>query len=408
MEIGDITALVYNFKKLTWHLLFYLNSIFLKFKELSSMDFKFKIFYSLIVSSFLLFVLIGCNSNDENISEPIRTDISISSSESSISWVEVSDLLQTLSNTINYNYGSAPQNTIEKEQIFNTDSTEVISSIRFKQEFQDDYTDINPLNNSVTIELNRESLPASGVELKANGPGNTYELITSVLAPGHNPIEVPDCSHETFGEHIDELYDSELDTNVFRFIIHVTPDNDRCLNFDRQRNEIKSYNQSPDNLLGVEDETVIYNWKFKLPAGFQSSPNFTHLHQLKSVGGDLESMPMYTLTTRKGSPDRLELRYAETDNQITLTQTSLDPIINTWLEVTETITYSINGSYNLEIRKISDNSIVFSYSNTSIVNWRPNADFVRPKWGIYRSLINQQDLRDEEVLFADFSIIEIE
>lgn len=372
------------------------------------MDFKFKIVYNLIISSFLLFVLIGCNSNDENISEPIRTDISISSSESSISWVEVSDLLQTLSNTINYNYGSAPQNTIEKEQIFNTDSTEVISSIRFKQEFQDDYTDINPLNNSVTIELNRESLPASGVELKANGPGNTYELITSVLAPGHNPIEVPDCSHETFGEHIDELYDSELDTNVFRFIIHVTPDNDRCLNFDRQRNEIKSYNQSPDNLLGVEDETVIYNWKFKLPAGFQSSPNFTHLHQLKSVGGDLESMPMYTLTTRKGSPDRLELRYAETDNQITLTQTSLDPIINTWLEVTETITYSINGSYDLEIRKISDNSIVFSYSNTSIVNWRPNADFVRPKWGIYRSLINQQDLRDEEVLFADFSIIEIE
>ena len=50
---------------------------------------------------------------------------------------------------------------------------------------------------------------------------------------------------------------------------------------------------------------------------------------------------------------------------------------------------------------------MFEYANNSIVNWRPEADFVRPKWGIYRSIVNAQDLRDEEVLFADFSIEEI-
>lgn len=37
-----------------------------------------------------------------------------------------------------------------------------------------------------------------------------------------------------------------------------------------------------------------------------------------------------------------------------------------------------------------------------------NAEFVRPKWGVYRSLINSQDLRDETVLFANFSIEEVE
>ena len=46
--------------------------------------------------------------------------------------------------------------------------------------------------------------------------------------------------------------------------MHVTPDNDRCINTDRQRNEIKSYDKSPDNLLGVEGEEVVYKWKFKL------------------------------------------------------------------------------------------------------------------------------------------------
>jgi len=247
----------------------------------------------------------------------------------------------------------------------------------------------------------------SQVLLDADGPGDTYELITSVLAPNYNPIEVPDCNHQEFGDHIDEIFDDELNIHVFRFHIHTTPDNDRCINFDRQRNEIKSYDQSPDNLLGIENEKVVYKWKFKLTEGFQSSPNFTHLHQLKSVGGSLASMPMYTLTTRKSSPDRLELRYAETDDQITLAKTDLAPLIGTWLEVTETIKYGIEGTYEIIIKRVSDGQTLFSYADDSIINWRPGADFVRPKWGIYRSLINEQDLRDETVLFANFSVEEV-
>tara|TARA_R110002049_G_scaffold135233_1_gene294750 strand:- start:160 stop:1179 length:1020 start_codon:yes stop_codon:yes gene_type:complete len=248
----------------------------------------------------------------------------------------------------------------------------------------------------------------SQVMLDADGAGNTYPLITSVLAPGANPIEVPDCNHPSFGNHIDEVFDNELNTNVFRFFIHTTPDNDRCINFDRQRNEIKTYDQSPDNLLGIEGETVVYKWKFKLQAGFQSSPNFTHLHQLKSVGGSLASMPMYTLTTRKGTPDQIELRYAETDSQVTLKKTDVTPFINAWLDVTETIKYGTSGTYEVELKRVSDGAILFTYSNNSIINWRAGADFVRPKWGIYRSLINVQDLRDETVSFANFSIEELE
>lgn len=245
------------------------------------------------------------------------------------------------------------------------------------------------------------------VTLTANGQGNTYNLITNVLAPGYNPIETPDCNHTAFGDHIDEVWDSAYGGYVFRFHIHVSPDNDRCINFDRQRNEIKTYDKSPSNLKGTLDEIVEYSWKFKLDSGFQSSPNFTHIHQLKSVGGSLESMPMYTLTTRKSNPDRLELRYAETNSQITLKHTPLSPFIDKWLFAYEKIHYSAQGSYELEIRSLADSTLLFSYSNDSIVNWRPNADFVRPKWGIYRSLNNSQDLRDEEVLFNDFTIHEL-
>jgi len=36
--------------------------------------------------------------------------------------------------------------------------------------------------------------------------------------------------------------------------------------------------------------------------------------------------------------------------------------------------------------------------------WRDGATFMRPKWGIYRSLNNQINLRDETVLFDSFCI----
>ncbi|MFD0990789.1 T9SS type A sorting domain-containing protein [Mariniflexile jejuense] len=246
------------------------------------------------------------------------------------------------------------------------------------------------------------------VELNANGPGDTYELINSVLAPGYDVTETPDCIHTSFGRHIDEFFDTNLNTNVFRFYIHLTPDNDRCTTAtDRQRNEIKVYDKSPSNLKAVEGEIVVYKWKFKLPTGFQSSSSFTHIHQLKSVGGLYEATPMYTLTTRKGTPDQLELRYAQTSSQSTLKKTDLTPFKGTWVDVTETITYGTNGSYSILIKRVSDNTELFNYSSSNIVNWQTGADFVRPKWGIYRSLNTPSDLRDEEVLFANFSIEEI-
>ena len=242
--------------------------------------------------------------------------------------------------------------------------------------------------------------------LEADGPGGTYSLITSVLAPGNNPIEAPDCSHESFGDHIDEIYDSTLGKDVFRFHIHTTPDDDRCINFDRQRNEIKTYNPSPENLKGSLGEEVKYEWMFKLPAGFQASSSFTHIHQLKSVGGNYASHPLYTLTPRKASPDRLELRYGELESSVIMSQADIAPFIDEWVSVSEEILYDEEGTYSIVITRVSDGMILLEHSETSIDNWRPGADFVRPKWGIYRSLNNSQDLRDEEVLFADFLIQE--
>jgi hypothetical protein len=146
------------------------------------------------------------------------------------------------------------------------------------------------------------------VTLNANGPGSTYELINSVLAPGYNAVEDPDASHTVFGRHIAEVFDATLNKNVFEFYSHVTPDDDpQTGSPDRQRVEIKTYNQSPANLIGTTGETVTYKWYFRVPTGYQPSTTFTHLHQIKPVDGD-DGDPLFTLTPRKGTPNKMELK----------------------------------------------------------------------------------------------------
>jgi predicted nucleic acid-binding Zn-ribbon protein len=245
------------------------------------------------------------------------------------------------------------------------------------------------------------------VVLSADGPGNTYELINNILAPGYDVVEVPDCVHTSFGRHIEEVWDEELNKYVFKFHIHVSPDNDRCIKFDRQRNEIKTYNQSPDNLIGTYGEKVVYKWKFKLDEKFQASNKFTHIHQIKAYGGLHESIPVISLIPRGGSNPKLQVMHSDSITAVEVASASLSLFRGIWVEATETITYAQDGKYEIILKRISDNAILINYSNNNIRTWRDNAIGIRPKWGIYRSLLNTSQLRDEEVLFADFSIEEI-
>lgn len=267
------------------------------------------------------------------------------------------------------------------------------------------------------------------VTLNADGPAGTgtYELITNVLAPGtaNGAIEAPDAIHPGFGPHITEVFDNEQNKYVFAFHSHVSntpPDNEPVAGkTDRQRVEIKSYNPSPDNLKGVIGETVQYKWKFKVPVGFKPTTSFTHIHQVKAVDGD-DDDPLFTLTLRKLSTGatRLELLYDE--NAATGTTKYAVPALSLfegiWVEATETIKIGLNGTYAMVVKKVSDGTVLIDYSNSNVQTIRPAYtatngtvyaanSFIRPKWGIYRSLADIANMRDETILFSDFSVEEL-
>ena len=242
----------------------------------------------------------------------------------------------------------------------------------------------------------------TAVVLNADGPGNTYELINSKLTPGFDAVEHPECVHSSFGRHIAEVWDADLNSNVFEFYSHVAEDNDRCIVFDRQRIEIKTYDKSPANLIGTTGETITYKWKFRMAPGFKPSSSFTHIHQIKPVNGD-DGNPIFTLTARKGNPNKLELIH---DNTTKVSIVDLSLFEGVWVEVTEIIKVGANGAYSMLIKKVSDGTTILNYSNNNIMTIRSSNDFVRPKWGIYRSLNTPADLRDDSIRFNAFSIEE--
>lgn len=259
-------------------------------------------------------------------------------------------------------------------------------------------------------------LSFSQVVLKADGPGETYELISSVLAPGKSAIEAADHNklgnHTTFGRHIAEVWDSDLKANVFEFYAHIDYSNaDKTSTTDnepvgdvaqKQRVEIKTFDGSPDNLKGTLGETITYQWKFKLPKGFQPSTNFTHLHQIKAVGGT-QDLPIFTLSAKKGTVNQFNVMH---NNTTIVASMDLSQLEGVWVEITEVIKVGANGSYSIVINRIKDGKELLSYSNEDLETIRPDNTFIRPKWGIYRSLKKVEDLREESVRFADFSIKE--
>ena len=89
-----------------------------------------------------------------------------------------------------------------------------------------------------------------------------------------------------------------------------------------------------------------------------------------------------------------------------LEEISLSSFLGIWVEAIEVITVGEKGSYSISVNKIGNGKSLLAYNTKNIKTIRSDNEFIRPKWGIYRSLNHPEYLRDESVRFADFSIYE--
>ena len=93
-------------------------------------------------------------------------------------------------------------------------------------------------------------------------------------------------------------------------------------------------------------------------------------------------------------------------NTTIIASTNLSEFEGCWVAITEVIKVGANGTYSIHIKRIKDGKEILSYSNPNLETIRLDNNFIRPKWGIYRSLKEIEGLKEEAVRFADFSITE--
>lgn len=274
--------------------------------------------------------------------------------------------------------------------------------------------------------------PAPAAKPVASTASAASGITTTSTAPAEKILnkmgihaECPDSSRSHAGNptpHIVVTYDPDLKKDVYSFLIHAKVDDDRGKKNikDRQRNEVKTDNKSPENLWAKEGETMTFKWKMKMPEGFKTTDRFTHVHQLKGidnkqgtaeVGNPLMSLTCYS--TKKGGQE-LRLRYYDRtkgDQAETLAKVDLSQLTGKWVEIEETAKFAADGTYSIKIKDAKNGDTLMEFTSDNLDMWRTDAAGLRPKWGIYRWIGKDREaenqLRDEEIRFADFEIVKI-
>jgi hypothetical protein len=277
-------------------------------------------------------------------------------------------------------------------------------------------------------------LRTTAMDADASLVGKLYGSINTYMRQfGFDYTEHPNCTGG-LGGHIDGVHgDVDLDPYfnryVFRFDIHIDPviDGDRCSSttVDRQRNEMKSItnNSTWAKVQGNWDEWQILEWTFKLPAGFQPTQNFGHIHQLKAQDGPNNGSPVITISARSnsdGSNRRIQIIHsvdgANTGKGTVVDNIPLADFENEWVQVREEVHYTHDGYYAATITRISDGKVLVDFRDPNIDMWRIGSSYIRNKWGIYRSLaggrldqvpVGQSPLlKNESIWLANFRLYE--
>ena len=268
-----------------------------------------------------------------------------------------------------------------------------------------------PIDSVPFTVLTTRTLDADGDQVGLDA----YDLIRDFggnYIPG--PIEAPDLypvNHPGV-RHIYEDTDATVG-NHFVFIIHrdVDIDRDRVDITDRQRNEIKTYDKSEEAVLGFENETFIYRWKFRINDAMEVSTRFSHFFQLKAVGGS-DSHPILTISgAERSGADGIEVRYSPLQADTILQRRDWSMVTGEWLEAYCRVTFAESGDLRLIVTRMRDEAVIFNIDEQGLDLWRGEdaSHFVRPKWGIYRSILDWDNLRpdEESVRFANFSVSEV-
>ncbi len=227
------------------------------------------------------------------------------------------------------------------------------------------------------------------------------------------------------GTHCRVVYDEKIGQYAFDFMVHAggAIDYDRGRQgSDRQRNEMKTQTSASwHHLNGNWDEWQRLEWKFCLPKGFQPTPRFCHIHQLKAQEGN-NGAPLITISTRcddDGANKRIQVIHTgdrnESSKGVLIDNLPLSDFEDEWIQVETEMHYTHHGTFHIKMTRMSDGKVLSDATFDDVDLWRKGATNIRNKFGIYRSLGRKMtdpsdrpdlSMKDESIRLADFKVYE--
>ena len=246
----------------------------------------------------------------------------------------------------------------------------------------------------------------SDIQLQADINSSLNAIAQVQKAFGKYSIETPEIfngNHRDF-EHIKLVKDSELGS-AFAFFIHRDEDGDRDKKWpkgkERQRNEIKGYQSSPETLKAKKSETHYIKWYLKIEKTFKITKAFCHFFQLKAVGSHNVKDPILTLSgvIERGKP-QLQLQWWSGDQSGRIFLADWEDCKDKWLICESLCHYAKDGSFKFSIRSVD--GVLNIKKVQKLETWRTGFSFVRPKWGIYRSIAGvKQNMNSEDQILLN-------
>jgi hypothetical protein len=194
-------------------------------------------------------------------------------------------------------------------------------------------------------------------------------------------------------QHIKLVKDKELGS-AFAFSLRKDIDGDRNKVWptgrERQRIEIKGYQRSPEPMKAISSETHQVKWYLKIEKSFQINKEFCHFFQLKAVGSKNIDDPVLTFSgvTDHGKP-QLQLQWWSEVDAGRVFLADWENCKGKWLICECKTNYAKSGSILFSIRSL-DSTLNIKKELKNVQTWRDGFEFVRPKWGIYRSLAKEK------------------
>lgn len=171
----------------------------------------------------------------------------------------------------------------------------------------------------------------------------------------------------------------------YRFDIYKD-DRDTTGGGDRQRTESKGMVEGGTKQKMRDNETWTIAYEMYMPSTLHGTSKFSHIFQLKTPATN--GGPWVTLSlSRSGGTEKLRARAFSTSGAPDIASTDLTPLRDKWITVEWTFKIGSKGTARFVARNGTGSGAPVAVDRSlSNVNIPDEGDYVRPKWGIYRSV----------------------